>query len=350
MVLKLPGRAGEALDLQKDVRETAGISGTPIIGDFTSAQHSHAAAGASGGTIDHTNLTSIGTNSHAQIDTAIANSVAHIAAGTVTSNAAGAGIDVSGATGDVTISAEDSTSGNKGIVIVAAGEGIDVSYSSGTATIIGENATTSNKGIASFDNADFQVSSGIVSLDADIAKTFDGDSGTATTAVHNIDILGGTGISTVGANNDITITSTHASTDGSSHSLLANKTSYWSCPGCAYIQDGQVSDFVSEKGILVCTGSGMCFAPVMGLPQGAVITAVVAYGSDAGEQWYLYREEINSGATGEQMAALPFNSEDTSIAGATVDNSSYYYYLQTSSLSVSDEIYGARITYTTDYI
>ncbi|KKK92173.1 hypothetical protein LCGC14_2705610, partial [marine sediment metagenome] len=37
---------------QKDVRETAGISGTPIIGDFTSSQHSHAAAGATGGTVD----------------------------------------------------------------------------------------------------------------------------------------------------------------------------------------------------------------------------------------------------------------------------------------------------------
>ena len=35
--------------------------------------------------------------------------------------------------------------------------------------------------------------------------SIDGDSGTATPAVHNIDILGGTGISTVGSGNDITI-------------------------------------------------------------------------------------------------------------------------------------------------
>jgi hypothetical protein len=82
----------------------------------------------------------------------------------VTSCAAGEGIDVSGSTGAVTISGEDSSSTNKGIVIVSPGEGIDVSYSSGTATVSGENASTSNKGIARFNSSDFTVSSGAVSL------------------------------------------------------------------------------------------------------------------------------------------------------------------------------------------
>ncbi len=53
----------------------------------------------------------------------------------VTSLSAGEGIDVSGSTGSVTISGENSTASNKGIVIVAGGTGIDVSYSSGTATV-----------------------------------------------------------------------------------------------------------------------------------------------------------------------------------------------------------------------
>lgn len=122
--------------------------------------------------------------------------------------AAGEGIDLvdGGANGNITINGENSTAGNKGIIIVAAGEGMNVSYLNGTATVSGENATTSNKGIASFNSGDFGVSSGVVSLDDNITKTFDGDSGTATTSAHNIDILGGTGISTVGAANDITIT------------------------------------------------------------------------------------------------------------------------------------------------
>ena len=60
MVLTLPKKAGQALSLQRDVRETVGITTEPTIGDFTSANHSHAAAGATGGTVDHVNLTSIG--------------------------------------------------------------------------------------------------------------------------------------------------------------------------------------------------------------------------------------------------------------------------------------------------
>ena len=50
---------------------------TPTIGDLTNANHTHAAAGATGGTIAHTALTDKGTTSHAQIDTFIA-SMAHL--------------------------------------------------------------------------------------------------------------------------------------------------------------------------------------------------------------------------------------------------------------------------------
>ena len=53
----------------------------------------------------------------------------------VTSIVAGGGIDVSAATGAVTVTAEDSTASNKGAVIVAGGSAIGVTYSSGTATV-----------------------------------------------------------------------------------------------------------------------------------------------------------------------------------------------------------------------
>lgn len=199
---------------RRDVRDTALIAGTPKIGDFTSAQHNHSAT-ASGGTVDHANITTIGTNSHAQVDTHIANTANphtvvltdvaapgegidfsgssilgedatttnkgicsfnstdfDVAGGAVTiddSNTvrtcvAGAGIDVSSASGNVTITGEESTAGNLGIVIVSPGEGIDVNYASGTATVSGEDATTANKGIASFNTNHFTVSTGAVSL------------------------------------------------------------------------------------------------------------------------------------------------------------------------------------------
>lgn len=50
---------------------------TPTIGDFTNATHDHSNA-AGGGTISHTNLTSIGTKTHAQIDTHLALTNEHI--------------------------------------------------------------------------------------------------------------------------------------------------------------------------------------------------------------------------------------------------------------------------------
>ena len=65
----------------------------------------------------------------------------------------GEGIDLTDATGGTnsngrtTISGEDSSKTNKGIVTINEGEGIDVNYTSGDAVISGEDSTKTNKGI-----------------------------------------------------------------------------------------------------------------------------------------------------------------------------------------------------------
>ena len=54
------------------------FTGQPTVPDFTNAVHAHTGV-ASGGLISHLSLTNVGTNSHAQIDTSITASSAHIA-------------------------------------------------------------------------------------------------------------------------------------------------------------------------------------------------------------------------------------------------------------------------------
>ena len=56
------------------------------------------------------------------------------------------------------------TGGAGEVTSIVAGEGIDVSGATGDVTISSEDASTSNKGIASFATADFSVSEGAVSL------------------------------------------------------------------------------------------------------------------------------------------------------------------------------------------
>ena len=100
---------------------------TPTIASFTNATHNHSNA-AGGGQI------TLGTGTTGNY---------------VATAVAGDGIDVSGATGNVTISVEDSTASNKGSVIVAGGTGITVGYSAGTATVTGHTKYALTEDLAS---------------------------------------------------------------------------------------------------------------------------------------------------------------------------------------------------------
>ena len=207
--------------------------------------------------------------------------------------APGGGINVSYASGTATVSAEDSTAGNKGAVIVAGGEGITVNYASGTATVAGEDASTTNKGIAQFNSSDFSTSSGTVSLKS---KTSYLAISPASFRPHQPDV------------NDVNISGSQATVTAGTVNLSAG----------------------------------------VELPHGAVVTGCIVYGT-AAETWNLIRVG-HDGVPDSTMASAAVETEDTSITDATIDNSTYSYVIAVLSLDAGDDLWGARITYTTDYI
>jgi hypothetical protein len=95
---------------------------------------------------------------------------------------------------------------------IVGGEGIDTAVTANTLTISAELASTSNKGVASFETADFNVTSGAVELKDTVVKSFTTDSGSLTPTSHGVSILGGEGIDVTHSGNVITVAGEDAST------------------------------------------------------------------------------------------------------------------------------------------
>ena len=121
----------------------------------------------------------------------------------------------------------------------------------------------------------------------------------------------------------------------------------WSCPGTNFVTSSVTADgaYNPDGDITAQDAAVVFFAPVF-LPNGATITKVVVFGSDTAETWTLSRRVMSTNGSGESMASAVIGTEDTSITEPIVDNSTYAYFLTTSSMETNDEVNGARIIYT----
>jgi hypothetical protein len=101
------------------------------------------------------------------------------------------------------------------LTFTATGNGLTLTYTPSTNTVdyAIDDATTSSKGVASFSDDDFTVASGVVTLDADIVKSFTTDSGSVSGSNHIITFIGNPiqGIYTEGTGSTITVAALNAS-------------------------------------------------------------------------------------------------------------------------------------------
>ena len=84
------------------------------------------------------------------------------------------------------------------------------------------------------------------------------------------------------------------------------------------------------------------------LPEGAIITEAIVYGSDTGKSWHLVMNDLAANPTQTAMATAVLGTADTTIASATIDNTTNTYHLDVGegvTIEQNDTITGARIKY-----
>jgi hypothetical protein len=92
-------------------------------------------------------------------------------------------------------------------------------------------------------------------------------------------------------------------------------------------------------------GAGSTQATVnVTLPNGAIISECVVYGTDTALTWTLYRDLITLGGSATVMASALIGTADTTITNATIDNALYSYWITVTGLT-SDTLYGGKITF-----
>ena len=127
-------------------------------------------------------------------------------------------------------------------------------------------------------------------------------------------------------------------------------TSYWGCSGQNFSAGNTETDNVDYDldGFFNVVGNPVnedCHAPVT-LPHGAIVTAVIVYGADAGNTWALRRRVYAQASAAEDLATAAINTEDSTISNATINNSTHKYWLTVTGVFAGDDVRGARITYT----
>lgn len=140
---------------------------------------------------------------------------------------------------------------------ILGGEGMDVTHTGTTITVAGEDASDTNKGIASFAAADFDITTGAVSLEDTVVKTVTTDSGALTPSSHGFSIVGGEGMDVTHTSTTITVAGEDASTTNKGVALFSSD-NFDVSSGTVTIKDGGVANAeLANSSVTVTAGSGL---------------------------------------------------------------------------------------------
>lgn len=139
---------------------------------------------------------------------------------------------------------------------ILGGEGMDVTHTGTTITVAGENASDTNKGIASFAAADFDVTTGAVSLEDTVVKTVTTDSGALTPSSHGFSVLGGEGMNVTHASTTITVAGEDAS-DTNKGIASFSTDNFLVSSGAVTIKDGGIANAeLANSSFVISDGAG----------------------------------------------------------------------------------------------
>ena len=125
-------------------------------------------------------------------------------------------------------------------------------------------------------------------------------------------------------------------------------TNYFSITGNAWQSANPDTDQVALGNNRIRADETVILSAPVFLPNGATVTSAIVYGNAAAEAetWTLGLTASNTGAAITALASAAFNTADSTISNAVIDNNTNVYWFKSSSIDVNDEIWGAEITYT----
>ena len=113
-------------------------------------------------------------------------------------------------------------------------------------------------------------------------------------------------------------------------------------------QESESDDVTVGVTSITANGNGITFRCPINLPQGAKIISVIIYGNAgavAGETFVLDRLNKDSETTTVVAANTSFGTEQATIVEGTINNNDFTYALSSSSLDITDAIFGGVIKY-----